>query len=119
MGGDSRIVTSWSTIAGRDGAAFDAYVARPAQGSGPPVIVVPDAYGINRAVRRICGELAEEGYVAVAPDVLWRRGRRIELDLDEAGFARAAALRAHIDPTAALADVADCIAAVRRMPGCV
>jgi carboxymethylenebutenolidase len=99
MSGGARIAADWTTIPAGGGASLEAYVARPAQGSGPALVVLAGAAGVDAAIRRLCGELAEEGYVAAAP-AFERSGPR------------------GLDAAAALADVADCVAALRSMPGC-
>ncbi|MFN7941526.1 MAG: dienelactone hydrolase family protein [Thermoanaerobaculia bacterium] len=46
-----------------------AYIAAPASGSGPCVLVLHSWWGLNEHVRHTCDELAERGYLAVAPDL--------------------------------------------------
>ena len=52
-----------------DGGQFKAYVAKPAQGSGPGWLVIQEIFGVNQHIRDICDRYAEEGYVAIAPDI--------------------------------------------------
>jgi carboxymethylenebutenolidase len=102
----------WTSVARRGGAPLDAYVARPGRGSAPGVLVLCDAFGVNASVRRLCADLAAEGYLAVAPDLL---GQRTELGFGEES--RAASLAAQLDSETALRDVADGLEALRAMPG--
>src|SRR3546814_18380328 len=53
-----------STLEGpnRDGAAFDAYVARPAQAPKAALIVIQEIFGINPGIRRKCDPWAQLGY---------------------------------------------------------
>lgn len=45
------------------------YLAAPASGSGPGVIVVHEAFGLVDHPRDVCDRLAREGFVALAPDL--------------------------------------------------
>ena len=63
--------------------AFDAYVAEPAGNSaGAAIVVIQEIFGVNAGIRRKCDQLAEAGYLAIAPDLFWRLERGIELDPD-------------------------------------
>ncbi|HEY3116997.1 MAG TPA: dienelactone hydrolase family protein [Chloroflexota bacterium] len=52
-----------------DTGTTQAYVAKPASGSGPGVVVVQEFWGLVPHIKDICDRLANEGYVAVAPDL--------------------------------------------------
>jgi carboxymethylenebutenolidase len=45
------------------------YLALPASGSGPGVIVIQEGWGLTTHVAHMADRLAGEGYVALAPDV--------------------------------------------------
>lgn len=63
--------------------SFDAYVAEPAGGkAGAAIIVIQEIFGVNAGIRRKCDQLAEAGYLAIAPDLFWRLEPGIELDPD-------------------------------------
>lgn len=64
-------------------AAFDAYVAEPAGGKATAaIVVIQEIFGVNAGIRRKCDQLAEAGYLAIAPDLFWRLQPGIELDPD-------------------------------------
>ncbi|MGB3796802.1 MAG: dienelactone hydrolase family protein [Alteraurantiacibacter sp.] len=66
-----------------DGAEpFDCYVARPAEEPRAAIIVIQEIFGVNAGIRRKCDKLAEEGYLAVSPDLFWRLRPGVELDPD-------------------------------------
>jgi carboxymethylenebutenolidase len=63
--------------------AFDAYVAEPAGGiASAAIVVIQEIFGVNAGIRRKCDQLAEAGYLAIAPDLFWRLEPGIELDPD-------------------------------------
>jgi carboxymethylenebutenolidase len=45
------------------------YLAEPAHGSGPGVLVLHAWWGLTEPFRQVCNRLAEEGFVALAPDL--------------------------------------------------
>ena len=71
------------TIPTFDGAeSFPGYVARPAVEPKAAVIVIQEVFGVNPGIRRKCDSWAQEGYLAIAPDLFWRIRPGIELDPD-------------------------------------
>ena len=54
------------------GTEFDAYLAAPASGAGPGVVVAPAVHGINEGIRNFTDSLADAGCLAVAFDPFWR-----------------------------------------------
>ena len=58
-----------------DGAAISGYLTRPkGDDRRPAVVVVHEWRGINDHIRDVARRLAKAGYVALAPDLLSRRG---------------------------------------------
>jgi carboxymethylenebutenolidase len=66
------------TINGQDG-AFGAYIARPKTLPAPAVVVLHEVFGVNADIRKTCDELAEQGFIAVAPDLFWRQEPGVDL----------------------------------------
>ena len=59
----------WVSVPGADG-AIRAYRARPAKGSGfPVVLVVQEIFGVHAHIQDICRRLARLGYLAIAPSL--------------------------------------------------
>lgn len=52
-----------------DDRTISVYVAKPTQGSGPGVLVLHAWWGLTEPFRHICDQLAEAGFVALAPDL--------------------------------------------------
>jgi carboxymethylenebutenolidase len=45
------------------------YLASPADGTGPAVIVLQEWWGVEEHIRSVCDRLAAEGFFALAPDL--------------------------------------------------
>jgi carboxymethylenebutenolidase len=58
------------------------YLAVPALGSGPGVVVIQEWWGLDDHIADITDRLAGEGFVALAPDLY---GGKVAHDADEAG----------------------------------
>lgn len=52
-----------------DGSTVPAYLATPADGPGPGVVVVQEWWGLDTGVKEWADRLAGEGFVALAPDL--------------------------------------------------
>lgn len=50
---------------------FQGYLALPAEGVGPGVIVLQEIFGINNHIKDVTERFAKEGYTALAPDMFW------------------------------------------------
>src|SRR5881392_4358328 len=60
------------------------YLALPASGSGPGLLLNQEWWGLNPQIKRVADRLAGEGFVALAPDLY--RGELAEHDeMDKAG----------------------------------
>ena len=73
-------MVSISTLDGEN--SFNAYVARPQGTPRAAIVVIQEIFGVNAGIRRKCDKLAEDGYLAVAPDLFWQFEDGIELDPD-------------------------------------
>ncbi len=51
------------------GTKREGYLALPASGKGPGVLVLHSWWGLNEVFRNVCDRLAKEGFVAFAPDL--------------------------------------------------
>lgn len=106
-----------STLAG-DG-TFSAYVARPAGTPRAAIVVIQEIFGVNAGVRRKCDRLAEDGYVALAPDLFWRLEPGVELDPDiESEFKRGLDLMNRFDQDGGIGDIEAAIKYARDSEGC-
>jgi carboxymethylenebutenolidase len=51
-----------------NGKLVNAYLASPAEGGGPGILVLPSWWGLKPFFKQVCDQLAEQGYTALAPD---------------------------------------------------
>src|ERR1700683_541289 len=106
------------TIEGQDG-AFNAYIARPKIMPAAAVVVLQELFGVNADIRKTCEELAEQGFVAVAPDLFWRQEPGVDLDVTSgADWQHGLRLYGAYDRDAGAKDVKDTVNAVRNLPEC-
>src|SRR6476660_10173148 len=61
------------TLKSFDGGEFDAYLALPASGYGPGIVVLQEIFGVNSIVRGVADWYAAHGFVALCPDIFWRQ----------------------------------------------
>ena len=106
------------TLKGGDG-AFGAYLATPASGHGPGVIVIQEIFGVNAVVRAICDAHATRGRFALAPDLFWRLEPGIQLtDQTQEDWGKALAYMQRFDVDNGVIDIQTSIAHLRKVPGC-
>jgi carboxymethylenebutenolidase len=99
------IENRYETVAAHDGGTFAAFCALPEAGSGPGVLVFQEIFGINDNMRDLATRLAEQGYVALVPDMFWRIEPRFERK-DESGIGDAFAIVQQFDAATGIADIA-------------
>src|SRR5258707_2599609 len=106
------------TIEGRDG-AFGAYIARPKALPAPAVVVLHEVFGVNADIRKTCGELAEQGFIAVAPDLFWRQEPGVDLSVtSEPDWQHGLRLYQAYDRDAGARDVKDTATVMAKLPQC-
>src|SRR6478609_8573876 len=65
-----------------NGGKTEAYLARPASGSGPGVVVIQEYWGLVPQIEKTADRFAAEGFVALAPDLYHGKSAKSP---DEAG----------------------------------
>jgi carboxymethylenebutenolidase len=101
-----------------DGGEFDAYVALPASGYGPGIVVLQEIFGVNQYLRDVAGWYAAHGFVAVVPDLFWRIQPGIELSDKGDDWKRAIELYQKIDEAKAVEDAGATLEFLRKHPAC-
>jgi len=106
------------SIESRDG-TFNAYIARPKTLPASAVVVLQELFGVNADIRKTCDELAEHGFVAVAPDLFWRQEPGVDLSVtSEADWQHGLRLYQAYDRDAGVRDINDTLDTVAKLPEC-
>ena len=109
---------NYITIKGRDG-AYSAYIARPKTLPAPAVVVLQEVFGVNADIRQTCDELAEQGFISVAPDLFWRQEPGVDLSVtSETDWQHGLRLYSAYDRDAGARDVKDTANFVTKLPEC-
>lgn len=98
--------------------SFKAYRADPAGTPTAAIIVIQEVFGVNPGIRQKCDRLAEQGYLAVAPDLFWRIAPGVELNPDiPEELQRGLDLFGQFDQDAGIRDIEATIHATRALLG--
>src|SRR5271156_7096865 len=103
-------------IKARDG-TFNAYVSRPAKLPAPVVVVLQELFGVNADIRATCDELAARGFIAIAPDLFWRREPGVDLNVrSEADWQHGLRLYAAYYRDAGVKDIIEAVRTAVELP---
>ncbi|HEY2661738.1 MAG TPA: dienelactone hydrolase family protein [Caulobacteraceae bacterium] len=99
--------------------SFKAYVARPDAKSAPAIVVIQEIFGVNAVMRGVCDDLADQGFIAICPDLFWRIEPGIDItDQSDAEWKRAFELYNAFDVDAGVGDIDATIDLIRGDPQC-
>jgi len=101
-----------------DGGEFDAYVALPASGYGPGIVVLQEIFGVNQYLRDVADWYAAHGFVVLVPDLFWRIERGVELTDKGDDWNKAIELYQKIDEAKAVEDSAATLEFLRKHVSC-
>ncbi len=105
------------TIKSFDGDEFASYLALPASGYGPGIVVLQEIFGVNQFMRDVCDWYAAHGFVAICPDLFWRQERGVDMtDKAEAEWQKAFQLYQGLDEAKAVEDSAAAMDFLRQHP---
>src|SRR5258708_36316286 len=101
-----------------EGPTMPAYLASPAAGHAPTgVIVAHELFGVNPDIRGVADDLAEAGYLTIAPEFYHRDAQPGRwLERDDAGRHEGFHLLNRLQRHQALGDVTACISWLRSQP---
>jgi carboxymethylenebutenolidase len=98
---------------------MDAFIARPAEGGPwPGVIVFQEIFGVNEHIREVCARVAQQGYIAIAPDIYHRTVQRFEVGYSAEDVAAGREHKQQCTQTGVLADAAACVRELKARPDC-
>jgi carboxymethylenebutenolidase len=96
--------------------SMPAHLWRPASGTGPGILLLQEIFGVSDYIERRAQDLADLGYVVLAPEIYWRIGAsRIENGPE--ALEHAFGLAQQVDWDAAVSDSAVALEELGRLPG--
>jgi len=95
--------------------SFRGYLALPGSGSGPGLVIAQEIFGINQTMRDVADYYAEEGYVALVPDLFWRQQPGVELGYSPEDWQKAFGYYKGFDEAKGVQDLQAAIGALRPM----
>ena len=97
---------------------FGGYLASPASGRGPGIVVIQEIFGVNPVMRDIADGLCSRGFFALVPDLFWRIKPGVELtDKSEADWKQAFGLLQKFDIAKGVEDIQASINFLRGVNG--
>ena len=97
-----------------DGHELTAYVSRPSDEPIAGLVVIQEAFGVNRHIRSVADSYAKDGFLAVAPALFDRIARGVELGYEGADLQQGIALARQSNPADAVKDVAAALGYLRK-----
>lgn len=105
------------TIKATDGSGeFSGYLALPAAGHGPGVVIGQEIFGVNPNIRAVADRFATEGYVVLAPELFWRLERDVQLSYEGEDLQRAFSFMHRFDIDKGVEDIATTLETLRDLP---
>jgi len=94
-------------------------ITGPTARTFPVVLAIQEVFGVNANMRGVCDALADEGYIAISPDLFWRTESGLDLsDKIPAELERALQLFRSFDFEKGMEDLEATISAARALPEC-
>src|SRR5580698_3675597 len=100
------------------GGGMTGYLAVPASGSGPGIVLLQEIFGVNSHMRDVADLYAEEGYVVLAPDLFHAMEQRVELGYEGADMEKAFGFYQRFDLDQAVRDITTTVTTLRGRPEC-
>ena len=99
---------------------FSAFVWEPkTKASVGAIIVIQEIFGVNDSLRETAQAYADQGFIAIAPDLFWRLEPGVNIsDKTEAEWKKAFDLMNRFDQDKGIEDLKTTLAVARELPGC-
>src|SRR5205085_2108809 len=107
-----------TTIESFDGGEFSGYLALPASGYGPGIVVLQEIFGVNPYMRSVADWYAAHGFVALVPDLFWRLQAGVQLTDKGDDWQKAIDFYQRLDETKAVEDSAAALNLLRQHRAC-
>jgi carboxymethylenebutenolidase len=105
-------------IRAADGGQFAGYLAVPAAGRGPGIVMLQEIFGVTAGLRAAADLFAAEGYVVLVPDLFWRLKPNVQLGYDPAGRQQAMEYYGRFNIDQGVTDSGAAIQALKERPEC-
>jgi carboxymethylenebutenolidase len=96
---------TWFSLQAADGHRFNVFEQTPAQTPKGMVIVLQEIFGVNRHIESVCQQLAQQGWLAVAPALFDRSEGEQALGYGASDIEIGRSKKDHIGETLALMDI--------------
>lgn len=97
---------------------FSVFIEWPATTPAPVVVLLHEVFGVNNDMRQSCRELADQGFIALAPELFWRQERGLDLNhWSEDEWKKGLGLYETYDFDRGVGDVEAVVAMGRTLPG--
>jgi carboxymethylenebutenolidase len=103
----------FTTLMARDGHEFQAWLSAPKGTPRGAVVIGQEIFGVNGHIRSVTDEYASHGYLAIAPALLDRARRGVQLGYSAAEIQEGFGYRLQVSNEQALKDIAAATAVVR------
>jgi carboxymethylenebutenolidase len=100
-----------------DGHSLGAYLARPENPSSAAIVVIQEIFGVNRHIRSVVDDYANNGLTALAPALFDRVQPGLELNYNSADAGRGREIATQIGLDRALLDVAAALSYASQISG--
>jgi len=106
------------TINGHNG-EFGAHIIIPNALPAPAVVILHEVFGVNADIRQTCDEIADQGFIAIAPEMYWREEKNVNLSVrSEADWQHGLRLNQAFDRDAGARDIRDTVLVAAKLPRC-
>lgn len=105
-------------LAREGGRLCEGFLATPASGRRPAILILSEMFGLNGPMRDFARHYAGQGHPVLVPDLFWRTETPGGLDYDEKGFALAWARIKDFDIDTCAKDMRSAADALRKQPNC-
>src|SRR5438046_6474278 len=93
---------------------METFEARPnSDGSYPGIVVLMEAFGVNDHIKKVTERIAQEGYIAIAPDLYHREPERL---VPYSDLQKAVGIMNRLQDSKAMEDVGAAIAHLKSQP---
>lgn len=115
-------MTTVSITASDGSGTFSGYLALPtntATATGAGILVIQEIFGVNQVMRDLCDGFADQGYVALCPDLFWRQEPGVDItDKSDEEWQKAFSLYQGFDEAKGVDDLKAALTVLRGHAAC-